>query len=245
MILTSVAVQGYEVSDDELQISLEEFRAKYSDPMGYPEYAIPQAKSCVAAALSESLPSASRIAWTNIVLPNSRTKMKIQARPTDLMKIKYTPLPSKSNPTPQPDCGTIYVDFCPDSTGVGTKQVRAFNHIVDENNFHTGIFITQTPISPSAVRLLSGIPGRICEHFQEQDLLVNITRHELVPKHVLLSPEEKARLLERYRLKESQLPRMQVSDPVARYLGLRRGQVVKIIRKSETAGRYASYRWVI
>lgn len=171
--------------------------------------------------------------------------MKVTARPTEAMQKKYTPLPSKANPNPQPECGTIYVEFCPDATGVGTKQVRNFNHVVDEQNHHSGIFITQTPISPSAVRLLSGVPGRICEHFQEQDLLVNITRHELVPKHVLLSAEEKARLLERYRLKESQLPRIQVSDPVARYLGLRRGQVVKIIRKSETAGRYASYRWVI
>ncbi|KAJ5551693.1 hypothetical protein N7461_006391 [Penicillium sp. DV-2018c] len=206
-----LADRGYEVSDHELALPLDEFRAKYADPLGYPD----------------------------------RTKMKIQARPTENMKMKYTPLPSKANPIPQPDCGTIYVDFCPDASGVGTKQIRAFNHLVDENNFHTGIFITQTPISPSAVRLLSTLPGRICEHFQEQDLLVNITRHELVPKHVLLSPEEKAKLLERYRLKESQLPRIQISDPVARYLGLRRGQVVKIIRKSETAGRYASYRWVI
>jgi len=74
---------------------------------------------------------------------------------------------------------------------------------VDEGKYHTGVFITQTPISPSAVRLLSGVPNQICEHFQEQDLLVNITRHELVPKHILLSQEEKNRLLERYRLKES------------------------------------------
>ncbi|KAE8378412.1 RNA polymerase [Aspergillus bertholletiae] len=203
--------RGYEVTEEEVQISLEEFKHKYSDPLGYPD----------------------------------RNKMKIQARPTEAMQLKYTALKTNSNPDPQPDCGTIYVEFCPDSAGVGTKQVRAFNHFVDENNFHTGVFITQTPISPSAVRLLSGVPGRICEHFQEQDLLVNITRHELVPKHVLLSPEEKSRLLQRYRLKESQLPRIQVSDPVARYLGLRRGQVVKIIRRSETAGRYASYRWVI
>lgn len=171
--------------------------------------------------------------------------MKIQARPTEEMKIKYTALPTKSNPSPQPDCGTIYVDFCPDSSSIGAKQVRAFNHLVDENNFHTGVFITQTPISSAAIRMLNSMPGRFCENFQEQDLLVNITRHELVPKHVLLSPEEKLRLLQRYRLKESQLPRIQVADPVARYLGLRRGQVVKIIRKSETAGRYASYRWVI
>lgn len=223
--------QAYEVTEEEVQIPLDEFKRKYSDPLGYPEYAMLSVFLVVKICL--------------LTRAHSRNKMKISARPTEAMQAKYTPLPSKSNPDPQPDCGTIYVEFCPDASGVGTKQVRAFNHFVDENNFHTGVFITQTPISPSAVRLLSGIPGRICEHFQEQDLLVNITRHELVPKHVLLSPEEKAKLLERYRLKESQLPRVQVSDPVARYLGLRRGQVVKIIRKSETAGRYASYRWVI
>lgn len=156
---------------------------------------------------------------------------------------KFSTVATAENPKPPaPDVGTIWVEFLPDSN-VGIKQMRSFAQHLTASNFHTGILVTNVNITAAALKIIPAVARETrIECFVEQDLLVNITHHELVPKHVLLSKEERTKLLARYRLKDTQLPRIQVLDPVARYLGLRRGQVVKIIRKSETAGRYASYR---
>jgi len=182
--------------------------------------------------------------------PPSRSRLNFSCQPGEDMLAKYTPIATKKEPSPVPQVGTIWIEFNSDEN-VGLKQLRDYMTHLLTGNFYSGIMVTVKPMTGMAIRLLRGATGMSdgpkggVEVFVEQDLLVNITKHELVPQHQLLSAEEKAQLLTRYRLKETQLPRIQSTDPVAKFLGLRRGAVVKIIRKSETAGRYASYRWVI
>lgn len=136
----------------------------------------------------------------------------------------------------------IFVFFS-DERSVGVKTMRKLLGILEEKNIQRGIIVFPGNMTPSARKVIVAMASQYrLEEFSESDLLVNITHHTLVPKHDVLTPEQKKTLLERYRLKETQLPRIQLADPVARYYGLRRGQVVKITRPSETSGRYASYR---
>jgi len=114
---------------------------------------------------------------------------------------------------------------------------------LEEKNIKRGIIIFPGNMTPSARKVIVAMAAQYkLEEFAETDLLVNITHHTLVPQHEVLDASQKRELLSKYRVKETQLPRIQLADPVARYYGLRRGQVVKITRPSETAGRYASYR---
>ncbi len=74
---------------------------------------------------------------------------------------------------------------------------------------------------------------------------IDIFIHELVPKHRVLSEEEKEEVLKRYNAKLMDLPRILVSDPVVRRLGAKPGDVIEIIRKSPTAGESKYYRVVV
>ncbi|KAJ3014563.1 UNVERIFIED_CONTAM: hypothetical protein HDU68_000230 [Siphonaria sp. JEL0065] len=141
----------------------------------------------------------------------------------------------------QPD-DQLFVFFADDET-VGIKPIRKICERMMQESIFKSILVYRKSLTPSAHKVIQEMaPKYDIAIFLEAELMVNITHHSLVPKHVLLSKEEKSTLLQRYRLKDSQLPRIQQSDPVARYYGLKRGQVVKITRPSETAGRYNTYR---
>jgi DNA-directed RNA polymerase subunit H len=73
----------------------------------------------------------------------------------------------------------------------------------------------------------------------------NILKHELVPYYSILSRDEVKKLLKIYGIKKGDMLKMLVTDPVSRAIGAREGDIVKIIRKSPTAGESVAYRLVV
>ena len=80
--------------------------------------------------------------------------------------------------------------------------------------------------------------------FSIDNLLRNITKHEFVPTMRIVSPEEKTQIKEKYNVENmNNMPIILKSDPVAKFYGVRTGDLCEIIRTSETSGKYISYRY--
>ncbi|MCJ7613810.1 DNA-directed RNA polymerase subunit H [Candidatus Bathyarchaeota archaeon] len=69
--------------------------------------------------------------------------------------------------------------------------------------------------------------------------------HDFVSKHELLTPEEREKILAQYKMQPYQLPRIRSSDPAVIAVGGNPGDIVKVIRNSQTAGKYVAYRYVV
>ena len=80
--------------------------------------------------------------------------------------------------------------------------------------------------------------------FSIDNLIRNITNHELVPKMRIVSEKEKEDIKKKYNIENnSNLPLILKSDPVAMFYGIKSGDIIEITRTSETSGIYIAYRY--
>ena len=125
---------------------------------------------------------------------------------------------------------------------MGVQYVNQLAKIMKEEELERGLVVTSgryTQAAKTAARKKSiELIPRIFPVF-------NIFDHQLVPKHEILPQEERETLLAKYRVHPYQLPRVRTSDPAVKAIGARAGDIVRITRDSDTAGKYVAYRYVV
>jgi DNA-directed RNA polymerase subunit H (RpoH/RPB5) len=85
--------------------------------------------------------------------------------------------------------------------------------------------------------------GGHLQYFSSQQLMFNPTKHEYVPKHTKLTEEEVKDFMKEY-LARSKMHMHVIlqNDPIAKWIGLKHGDIVRIDRYNENSGESFSYR---
>jgi DNA-directed RNA polymerase subunit H len=124
----------------------------------------------------------------------------------------------------------------------GVKEVRRMKKMLEDTEIDKPILIgrgftyaAKTEARKNRIELVS------TDSLPSFDLF----KHEIVPKHEILTKEDVEELEKKYRIKPYQIPRIKASDPAAKMIGAKPGDIIKITRESLTAGSSIAYRYVV
>jgi DNA-directed RNA polymerase subunit H (RpoH/RPB5) len=78
--------------------------------------------------------------------------------------------------------------------------------------------------------------------FGLENFLFNVSRHQFVPKHRILSKQETIDFLAKFNITLKNIPTIKRDDPQAKYIGLRPKQICEITAENITSGTTKRYR---
>ena len=89
-------------------------------------------------------------------------------------------------------------------------------------------------------------PEKIWEHYRKfRGSRLDVQEHFLVPFHEIMKQKDVEALLKRYECTLNDLPKVKDTDMMVLKIGARAGDVLRITRKSQTAGEAKYYRLVV
>jgi len=129
-----------------------------------------------------------------------------------------------------------------DEGTVGISSITRMQKFMKDAKVETGIIITSGrythAVKQSAKKKNIELLPRTFPAF-------DIFEHKVVPRHEILTPEEEKQLLAEYKVHPYQLPQIKASDPAVKAIGAKPGEILRVIRKSSTAGEHLAYRYVV
>jgi DNA-directed RNA polymerase subunit H len=128
------------------------------------------------------------------------------------------------------------------SATVGIVAMNALYKFMKEKGLERAIVVTEGRYTHAVKQ---GAKKRNVELLPKSFPVFDIFEHALVPMHEILNVKEKEQLLAQYKIHPYQMPQIKANDPAVKAIGARPGDVLKIIRKSQTAGEHIAYRYVV
>jgi len=125
---------------------------------------------------------------------------------------------------------------------VGIAAMNTLYKVMKEKDLDRAIVVTEGRYT-HAVKL--GAKKKKVELLPKSFPVFDIFEHALVPFHEILSEKEKNQLLAQFKVKPYQMPQIKSGDPAVKAIGAKPGDVLKITRKSTTAGEHITYRYVV
>lgn len=119
------------------------------------------------------------------------------------------------------------------------KEIDVF--ISAHSTFHKILIVND--ISPKAEKQI--MDSRNFEVFKLNQIVRDISKHHMVPLHILLQPEEAAMLTAEYGLKKNDMARINIDDPMAKHLYAKKDDIIMCIRETVMAGYSTGYRLVV
>lgn len=130
----------------------------------------------------------------------------------------------------------------PEEATVGIASINRLQKLLKEKNLEKGIIVTAGRYT-HAVKQSAKKKG--IELLPKTFPVFDLFEHKLVPRHEILTEKEKEQLLAEYKVQPYQLPQIKSSDPAVKAIDAKPGDVLRVIRKSATAGEHIAYRYVV
>jgi len=130
----------------------------------------------------------------------------------------------------------------PGESTVGIASINRLQKVMKDVEVERGIIVTDGRYTHAVKQ---GAKKRKIELLPKTFPAFDLFEHKLVPVHEILEEEEKQHLLSKYRVQPYQLPQITSSDPAVKAIGAKPGDVLRVVRKSPTAGEHIAYRYVV
>jgi DNA-directed RNA polymerase I, II, and III subunit RPABC1 len=114
---------------------------------------------------------------------------------------------------------------------LNNDEIHSYIAQLQQDEIKHGLLVYEGIPTPAVKSVMANLPelGINIEIFHADDLQFNLTKHVLVPKHVLLSKED----AKEFRLKFGiNIPVILRSDAVSRFYDFHKGDIIMIIRKT-------------